>query len=242
MKASFLAAGFDESRCVYEVFDNSEANTHDPYRTINAVMEAATEPYIIFCHQDVLANKGDGFDKLLAGLDSLTQKDANWAIAGNTGYSDNLTLVRKIDDPYEIANCNHLPKRVYTLDENFFVLRTAAGLRCSEGLTGFHLYATDLCLQATQRRLSCYVIDFYLTHLSAGDAQGNDFNLALDRFVQNWNPYFTLCLIHTPCVFIRLSRNRVIRLLLWARTRIPGLRVVMWTYLRIAHVKRLVSL
>lgn len=242
MKASFLEAGFDENRCRYEVFDNAQANAYDPYRTISAVMEVATEPYVIFCHQDVLANKGDGFDKLLAGLEDLTQKDAKWAIAGNAGALENLTTIFNIDDPYGVANHDNFPERVYTLDENFLVLRTGTGLRTSKGLSGFHLYATDLCLQATRCGFSCYVINFHLTHLSGGSPESDDFQKALSKFIQHWNSYFTLCLIHTPCVFISLSRSRIIRRLLRSQKINGWIWSHMGVYMRITRARRAFSL
>ena len=50
-----------------------------------------------------------------------------------------------------------------------FVVRRSALLSLSNDLEGFHLYGADLCLQGALAGRTAYVIDFHLTHLSAGD-------------------------------------------------------------------------
>lgn len=238
MKASFLDAGFDEGRCRYEVFDNSQANVHDPYQIISAVMEAATEPYVIFCHQDVLANKGDGFDKLVDELQKLTDIDKHWAVAGNAGCMENLRPAFQLDDPNGSHRCDILPQRIISLDENFLIVRTKSGVRCSDGLSGFHLYGTDLCLQSIRRGMSCYVIDFLVTHLSNGNT-GFDFQQSLTRFIHNWNPIFNLCLLQTPCYSsFYLSRSRIIRRLLRSERVMAQIKAHIGVYVRLARVRR----
>jgi len=209
MKASFLQAGFDEEQCRYCLFDNSTANLYDPYRVISATMAEAVEPYVIFCHQDVLLNKGHGFDQLVSQINILNERDGAWAIAGNAGCMDNLTPVTKIDDPHGSQNYGDLPQKVCTLDENFLVLKTASKIECSAALNGFHLYATDLCLHAMQQGLSCYVIDFFLTHLSRGNAQSLEFHENLRNFKEKWDKEYVLCLLQTPSMFLELSKYQV---------------------------------
>ena len=238
MKSSLVEAGFDEEHCRYQVFDNSRSNMHDPYQTINKVMAEAAEPYVIFCHQDVLFDKGDGFSQLVDRLKALDALDPKWAIAGNAGCTAVLGPIVRINDPTGYQNFEQLPEKVYSLDENFLVIRAASNLRCSEVLQGFHLYATDLCLQATRRDLSCYVIDFLITHLSAGNLTGEDFQRSTTRFIQHWNQSFSLCLVRTPCTFFYLSRSRVIRRLLYSARVLNWLKAHMDVYTRAARMKR----
>lgn len=238
MKASFLDAGFDERRCRYEVFDNSQANEHDPYQIISVVMSKAAEPYIIFCHQDVLANKGDGFDKLMNELQKLTDIDQDWAVAGNAGCTEDLYPAFNLDDPNGPHRFDRFPQRTISLDENFLVLRTKSGIRCSNDLNGFHLYGTDLCLQSARRGMSCYVINFLVTHLSSGNT-GFDFQQSLTRFVHNWNPMFNLCLLQTPCSSsFYLSRSRVVRRLLRSERVMAQIKAHMGIYVRLARLRR----
>ena len=237
MKASFLQAGFDESRCRYHVFDNSLQNLHDPYKVINTVLAEASEPYVIFCHQDLMLDKGHGYEQLITQLNILSNIDTNWAIAGNAGCTEDLTLIVKIADPNCFQSYGELPQKVYSLDENFLVIRTASNLRCSLNLGGFHLYATDLCLQATKRGQSCYVIDFYLTHLSGGDTSSKDFQQSLVKFKQEWNQSFTFCLVCTPCTCFGLSRSRIFQHILRSGRITGWIRQYIGFYMRTAYTK-----
>lgn len=237
MKASLIAAGFTEGKCRYEVFDNSQGNACDPYRTISRVLAEAAEPYVIFCHQDILLDKGDGFDQLKERLDQLDVLDPDWAVAGNAGCTASLEPIIRITDPNGAHDQGDLPQKVCSLDENFLVLRTAARLHCSEALSGFHLYATDLCLQAMQNDMSAYVIDFHLTHLSPGSPESADFKHGHARFRQQWDQFFFLCVIHTPCTCLTFSRSRVMRRLLWSARILGWIKRHIGAYLSIAHAK-----
>ncbi len=211
MKASFLKAGFDEERCRYEVFDNGAANNHECYGTFNRVMAETQEPYLLFCHQDVLLDQNHGYEELLSIIQTLEKDDPVWAILGNAGATEDHQLVRRLRDPYgESLGEAAEPVKVCSLDENFLVVKTASQIRCSAGLSGFHLYATDLCLQALQRGYSCYVVSFHLTHLSKG--QLNDsFYQAQKSFQKQWSRQFKFRYVQTACTTIFLSRNEQVR-------------------------------
>jgi hypothetical protein len=197
MKASFIAAGFTLDNCRYSLFDNSEKNHFDPYRTFNLIKVETVEPYIIFCHQDLLMDQGDDCDRLVDLLAELEKCDPNWAIAGNAGISSNFGIVAKITDPCNTPKWSgQLPHRVHSLDENFLVIKTAANISTSEELYGFHFYATDLCLFAILNGQNCYVIDFHLTHLSSGNI-GAEFWEAQSRFYLRWCREFILCYVQT---------------------------------------------
>jgi hypothetical protein len=57
-------------------------------------------------------------------------------------------------------------QEVRTLDEVVLIIRKASGLRFDEQLPGFHLYGTDLCLEAERRRWKCYSLSAYCIHNS----------------------------------------------------------------------------
>jgi len=48
------------------------------------------------------------------------------------------------------------------------VVRRSSGLRFDEQLPGFHLYGTDICLQAESRQLGCYIIPAFCLHNANG--------------------------------------------------------------------------
>lgn len=211
MKTSFIEAGFDESKCRYSVFDNTKNNIYEPYSTINYVIANTEEPYIIFCHQDVLINQGHGFDQLLKVLKELDQLDPNWAVAGNSGINNNYEHIVKITDPHNTPLWSAgFPQRVYSLDENFFVIKSDANIGCSYELKGFHLYVTDLCLNAILKGYSCYVIDFHLTHLSPGNIRQDFWDLQT-KFQKRWRREFSFGYLQTPSTSMFLSKNNAIQ-------------------------------
>ncbi len=212
MKSSFISAGFSLDICRYSLFDNSEKNNFDPYRTFNRIKAETVEPYIIFCHQDLLIDRGDDCDRLVKLLTELEKIDPNWAIAGNAGMSNERGTIAKITDPNNTPKWNGaLPQQVHSLDENFLVIKNSVNIATSEELSGFHLYGTDLCLHAHLNRLTCYVIDFHLTHLSGGHV-GNQYWEVQAKFYQRWCREFRLCYLRTIVgVDMCLSRHSLLR-------------------------------
>src|SRR2546423_9119907 len=93
MRESFEQAGFTEEKCRYTLFDNTEGNRHEPYAAINAALDEGDEPYLVFCHQDVRADRGDGYQELLAAIRSLDSERPEWAVAGNAGVAPDFGIV-----------------------------------------------------------------------------------------------------------------------------------------------------
>ncbi len=214
MRESLAAGGFTEDCCRFLLFDNSAGNDHEPYSAINQTLDGAEEPYVIACHQDILLDQGPGFKQLIAQIDGLNKDHPNWAVAGNCGGKSNLAEIYHLHDPNGFHHASPLPQQVQTLDENFLVIRRGSGVRCSTELSGFHLYAADLCLNAAALGCSSFVIDFYFTHLSGGNVGSDHFKAGLREFQQHWDRKFGVCLVRTPCTFFYLSRYAVVRRLL----------------------------
>lgn len=210
MRTSFLNAGFDETRCRYSFFDNRQENHHDAYSALDQTIENTKEPYIIFCHQDILLDQQHGFDELLKILSDLDTDDPAWAIAGNAGVTADHLYLRRLHDPWG-SDCGtaSAPEKVCSLDENFLVIKSSSGIHCSPELNGFHLYGTDLCLQAARKGRTCYIVSFHLTHLSRGRVDSG-FHAACKKFQKKWNRSFRFRYITTPCTTIFLSRNKVL--------------------------------
>ena len=219
--ASLAAAGFAD--CPTDVFDNSADNAHDPYATITRVVSTTAQPHVLFCHQDVRFDRGDGHAQLAAKVADLTARFPAWAVAGNAGVDAAGEHVVRITDPHGTFAAGGLPRAVVSLDENFLIVRTAVGVACSPDLSGFHLYGTDLCLNAAIRGRTAHVIDFHLTHLSGGDPTSDAFAEAERRFTARWNPKLAAGLVRTttwrdlamgrwPLVRRLLGRRRVANL------------------------------
>lgn len=168
MLASFKAFGFSPEDCEFLFVDNSSSNQMCCYRGLNRMLEEARGDYIILCHQDVRLFD-DGRAELDHRLQQLDRHDPRWAVAGNAGGIELGKFAIRISDPHGLnAKLGPFPSRIYSLDENFLLLKKSARLSFSRDLEGFHFYGTDICLQADVLGYSSYVIDFHLKHLGKG--------------------------------------------------------------------------
>jgi hypothetical protein len=213
MRASFEAHGFTPDVAEFLHLDNSEGNRWDAYAGLAKLLEDARGAHVILCHQDVRLI-GDGAAALASRLAALDARDPDWAIAGNAGATEEGALVIRISDPHGAdTRRGTFPARVESLDENFLVVRRDAGLRPSPELKGFHLYGTDLCLQARRRGRTAWVIDFHLRHLSAGRVD-RGFLAEQAGFERHWGRLFGRALvIRTTCTRLTLRTGIVADLL-----------------------------
>jgi len=178
MRASFEASGFVPPLVAYEVLRDEK---DDPFRAITRLGQLDVD-LAVLVHQDVRCDQGHGIDDLIAAVGGL---DPSWAVAGNAGVVADGTQIRNLVDPWGATFAGDLPRRVLTLDENLLVLRPARRPRCSAPLSGFHLYAADVCLNAERDGSTAWVVDFRVAHLSAGDREG--WSDAADRFSAVWS-------------------------------------------------------
>jgi len=168
MVESFLSRGFTAERTEFLYLDNTSGNNWYAFQGIRRFLNIARGTYVIICHQDIRLLTDDA-SVLLQRLAALDARDPEWALAGNAGATENGALAIRISDPHgEDQRQGSFPARVVSLDENFLILRRDALVSVSAGLRGFHLYGTDLCLQARCAGRSAWVVDFHLRHLSAG--------------------------------------------------------------------------
>jgi hypothetical protein len=214
MLASLKKAGFNDENTRITLFDNINTNVFEPYSCINSAIEQTREKYLIFCHQDVLFDQSDDYQKLVSLLAELDLLDPYWALAGNAGVNNMFRQVVRINDANHSPNWKgKFPQPVLVLDENFLVINVHRKIRCTKKLTGFHFYAHDLCLNAIYQGYSCYVINFYITHLSAGSFN-DSFWKAKDEFYNYWSQKFAFCYIKTVTnIVMCLSKFKFLRLL-----------------------------
>lgn len=211
MRRSFEAAGFAQSSVL--AFDNTRGNRFDPYRVITQALADPPAPYVIYCHEDVRLDRGDGYARLAEVIAEMDALDPKWAVLGNAGSTDDFEYVIRITDNGKEYNQGSLPARVHSLDENFLVMKPEPGVGCSGELSGFHLYATDLCLNAMKRGSNSYVVDFHVNHLCKGVGRET---LDRDRraFVERWARETPFLFIRTPVLEIFISRYTLLQRIL----------------------------
>lgn len=212
MLATFIAKGFSGKTCEFLHIDNSEGCTFDAYKGLNHFLRQSNGKYIIVCHQDVLIHEDD-VDDLKSRLSHLDQIDPHWAVCGNAGAAGPNHIVYHITYPDSGLNSKgKFPLAVNTLDENFLIIKNDAFLSVSADLTGFHLYGTELCLQASIKGYSTYVIDFNLTHKSRGNPD-KDFYLTRIALIKKYNYFFRSRWLQTNITVFHLSGSFIGRLM-----------------------------
>lgn len=215
MRESFAASGFES---LVSLRDDES----DPYEAINRI--GGGDGYAVLCHQDVRLDQGAGLNELHAVIADLNARDPSWAVAGNAGVTPKMRVVRRLVDWCGNSTDDVLPARVVSLDENFLLLNCRQSPRCSPELSGFHLYGTDVCLNALADGATAYVIDFPVTHLGSGH-QGESYEEIKSRFLEVWNQRYRFLYIGTPVDVFFISRFRLLR-------RVFALpRVTAWVWL-----------
>jgi hypothetical protein len=205
MRNAFEEAGFGPDHATFIRLENhGRATDPEPYSTITELIETVSEPYFILCHQDVRPDCGHGLPDLEKAIAELNRRDGTWAVAGNAGGSHKLKMVRSLTDPHGGPSIDALPARVQSLDENFLVIRSGTGVACSDALSGFHFYGSDICLSARQKGRSAYVIPFRMRHLSGGTRDAS-YVSCRDRFVARWSEVFGARYLRTPTEVVFLG-------------------------------------
>jgi hypothetical protein len=205
MRGSFVSAGFPEGG-----FMRLSDRDSDPFTVISQMCRSVDARYVILCHQDIRVDQGRRAPELLSTLEQLDAIDPAWTVAGNAGAMRTGRILRRLIDPLGGPTGEPLPLPVVSLDENFLVLNVRNEPRCTPGLTSFHLYGTDVCLNALRDGGAAYVIDFPVTHLSDGKGHA-DYGVALRMFIESWNRRSVFAYVLTPQRVIFLSRFGVLR-------------------------------
>jgi hypothetical protein len=136
----------------------------------NAGMRQAAGDILVFAHQDLYLPPG-WEDCLSAAIWRLSKRDPQWAVLGVFGISSALKrqgylyctgLQKVLGAPFDE------PIECISLDEVLLVIRRSSGLTFDEQLPGFHLYGTDICLEAKQRGLRSYIVSAFCLHNTDG--------------------------------------------------------------------------
>ena len=204
MTDSFKKAGFSNKECEFLYIDNSQKNKYDGYSGLQKFLATAKGKYIILCHQDILLQFDDRkvLEEKIKQIDAI---DPNWAILGNAGYKNFNDVALRITDPHDNnRNFPPFPAKVYSVDENFMLIKKEANLSVSNDISGFHLYGTDLSLIASILGYTTYVIDFHLYHKSAGTC-GTNFYSVKKQMIQSYTKKLQFRALRTPCTMMFLT-------------------------------------
>jgi hypothetical protein len=197
----------------------------------NAGIARADAEVMVFAHQDVFLPAGWN-KKLSHHIEKLTNHDPEWGVIGLYGVKDpgegaghvySTGLRRFVGRPFSD------PIQINTLDEMLLIMRRTAGLRFDEKLPGFHLYGTDICMEARMRGMRNYVLPCFALHNSIGIKRlPLSFWRAYLYLRRKWRDRLP---ITTPCVRISASWAPIIKHILttwWSSVQgknNPGWRV-----------------
>ncbi len=211
MKQSFWERGFTSDVAEFLYADNTNGNVFDAYSAIKKFLVVAKGKYIILCHQDILLI--DDINDLRDRIVDVSNTNPRWGVLGNAGgYNPGKIYMRITSPTMKDVSVGPFPQKVKSVDENFMLVRSDAQFGPSEGMEGFHFYGTDLCLQASLKGLSNYVIDFHLYHDSDGDvsyvADGQDvpeFYRIKRHLIRHYQKLLNVGWIQTSCTKLYLS-------------------------------------
>ena len=168
LKTTLLASPALDSRCqiiVKEGFRSAGS-------AYNAGLAEARNEIVVFAHQDIFLPSEWTAD-IGRALSHLAVADPNWGALGLVGvekvfpgriagfcYSTGLQSF--VGKPF----C--APIEVSSLDEIVLVLRRSSGLKFDVNLPGFHLFGTDICMEAERRGMKCYAASAFCIHNTNG--------------------------------------------------------------------------
>jgi hypothetical protein len=177
----------------------------------NVALSECELDIMVFVHQDVYLPRGSS-EALSHWTRRVASMDRDWGVCGvvgrtrsgnSAGCAYSTGLDRFVGRPFQE------PIEVRTLDEIVLVIRRSSGLRFDEGLRGFHLYGTDICLEAEKRGMRNYVIPCYVLHNSNGIRWlPADFWRAYLYLRRKW---WTRLPVVTPCTRITKGCTPIIR-------------------------------
>ena len=197
---SLSAKGFNNENSEFLAIDNRNGNSFDGYSALRGVLPGLSGRYVLFTHDDIELIS-DGIDELRRLLAKLEVLDPKWMLAGNAGgvfIGSGDTHFLHLDDPHGSFRLpTSDPVRVWGLDENFLVMPRHRMPLPSLNFSGFHLFATDMCLQARAAGGTSYVIPFLLRHHGKGLVDGT-YPRAQERLERKYSQLSVKGRIQTP--------------------------------------------
>jgi hypothetical protein len=186
-------------------------------------MESATAEVLIFAHCDVFF-PGTWFARLAWEIDRLNHIDPAWAVAGVSSLTSAGELVGRIYDtsleplfPETMGVFGKAlvsPVPIVSADELALIVRRGTSVSFDPLLPEFHLYGTDIILEAERQGKGSYGLDVPLIHNAKAQLQiGDDYARAYKYMVRKWHarlPVPTTCgMLTANPVALPLRRLRI---------------------------------
>jgi Glycosyltransferase like family len=214
----------------------------------NAAMRKSNVDLLVFLHQDVYLPEG-WFESVEKALAVLALQDPNWGVLGVWGvtpsggragyvYWNGLPCkpgvafdggvldqpADRIENPRECSRNRQFEGvvEVTSLDEVVLIIRKSAGLQFDENLPGYHLYGTDICLEARRQGMKSYAISAFCIHnTSIGNILPSQFWQCYLLMRRKWKQELP---VTTPCTEITrgcwpMVRWNIVRMLNLVRRR-----------------------
>lgn len=175
----------------------------------NDAITKAHNDIIVFMHQDVYLPKD--WDKRLQDiLFSLELSGQKWGVLGCYGISERGVPVGHV---YSNGLNRELgrpqpPTPVQSLDELLLILKKSSGLRFDSKMPHFHLYGTDICLQAKERGMTNYAISNFCVHNSVAIQKlPGQFWQCAEYLRKKWQDKLP---VKTCCITLYPTRSRML--------------------------------
>ena len=184
-----------------EVVENAPSAT----QAYNTGLDRTDADIVVFLHHDVYLPLG--WDALLRQrIAEVEATDPNWALLGAFG----VAMDTRNYGPVWSSSINFIaglmpmdPEPVQSFDELLIVMRRDAGLRCDEGLAGWHMYGTDIVCQARDAGLGAYAVALPLIHNDGyKETLDSNFAAAFRYMARKWRAMLP---IKTPVIKITAS-------------------------------------
>jgi len=150
----------------------------------NAAIAKASSDVVVCTHQDVYLPAG-WEQRLLDAIKDLELRGERWAVLGVWGIQADGAFAGRVwcsgGNREYVRPFAGQAVEVDSIDEIVIVINRKVGLRFDDALPGFHLYGTDIILQAQQIGHRAFVFDGPVVHNSRCNPQ------PLDRAF--WNAY-----------------------------------------------------
>jgi hypothetical protein len=135
-------------------------------RAYNSALDEADHDIVVFVHQDVYLPAGwfAGLEQAVAAIEA---GGVRWGVLGCFGSRPD--AFGGVGEVYTRGLGRHgrallRPEVIETLDEILLVVRRSSGLRFDPALPHYHLYGTDICLEARTRGLATLAFQGFLVH------------------------------------------------------------------------------
>jgi Glycosyltransferase like family len=134
----------------------------------NHGLATSKQDIIIFVHQDVYLPKG-WLAKVDEKISDLSRQDPNWAILGVYGRQPNGEEAGQVwcsGLMRELKSNSDKFQEVRSVDELAFLFRRSTNSKFDAKLPDWHLYGTDIILEALSKGMKSYVTDIPVIHNS----------------------------------------------------------------------------